>query len=67
MATKFDVAAVRKHFPALDKQQVYFDNAGGSQILGEVVESYVFSNAAITKHVRHLNICFQHLAILVIK
>jgi selenocysteine lyase/cysteine desulfurase len=35
----FDVAAIRKHFPALDKKQIYFDNAGGSQILGSVVES----------------------------
>lgn len=39
MATTFDVAAIRKHFPALSQDQVYFDNAGGSQILGEVVES----------------------------
>lgn len=41
MADTFDVAAVRKHFPALDRQQVYFDNAGGSQVLKEVVAAYV--------------------------
>jgi len=41
MAKAFDVAAVRKHFPALGQKQVYFDNAGGSQILQEVVDAYV--------------------------
>lgn len=41
MADKFDVTAARKQFPALDKKQVYFDNAGGSQVLGSVVETYV--------------------------
>lgn len=35
----FDVAAIRKQFPALDKKQIYFDNAGGSQILGSVADS----------------------------
>ncbi|GAB7351676.1 hypothetical protein MBLNU459_g2273t1 [Dothideomycetes sp. NU459] len=39
MASTLDVAKLRKHFPALDKEQVYFDNAGGSQVLQEVVES----------------------------
>ncbi|GAM84844.1 hypothetical protein ANO11243_028460 [Dothideomycetidae sp. 11243] len=39
MAPSLDVQAVRKHFPALDKDQVYFDNAGGSQVLREVVDS----------------------------
>lgn len=38
-AQTFDVTNLRKHFPALDKEQVYFDNAGGSQALGEVVEA----------------------------
>lgn len=41
MSTTFDVAAVRKHFPALDQKQVYFDNAGGSQVLKEVIDSFV--------------------------
>ena len=40
MATSFDVAAVRKHFPALQGKQVYMDNAGGSQVLQEVIDSY---------------------------
>jgi len=35
----FDVQAARMHFPALDQSQVFFDNAGGSQVLGEVIES----------------------------
>ncbi|KAF2157155.1 PLP-dependent transferase [Myriangium duriaei CBS 260.36] len=39
MAVPLDVTAVRKHFPALDREQVYFDNAGGSQVLQEVVDS----------------------------
>lgn len=38
-ASQFDVKAVRKQFPALDHAQVYFDNAGGSQILGEAAKS----------------------------
>lgn len=41
MAETFDVEAVRKHFPALGKNQVYFDNAGGSQVLQEVIDSYL--------------------------
>ncbi|EMC99319.1 hypothetical protein BAUCODRAFT_31636, partial [Baudoinia panamericana UAMH 10762] len=47
MAATFDVAAVRKHFPALSHKQVYFENAGGSQILKEVVDAitdYLLSN-----------------------
>lgn len=36
-----DVQKVRAKFPALDKEQVFFDNAGGSQVLGSVVDSYV--------------------------
>ncbi|KAL9085932.1 MAG: hypothetical protein Q9159_004432 [Coniocarpon cinnabarinum] len=35
----YDVAAARKHFPALNSSQVFFDNAGGSQTLGDVVDS----------------------------
>ncbi|KAL9106253.1 MAG: hypothetical protein Q9227_008721 [Pyrenula ochraceoflavens] len=48
MAASLDVEAVRSHFPALSRtKQVYFDNAGGSQILGSVVESisdYLLNN-----------------------
>lgn len=36
-----DIQKVRDSFPALAKEQVFFDNAGGSQILGSVVDSYV--------------------------
>lgn len=36
-----DTQEVRARFPALDKEQVFFDNAGGSQVLGSVVDSYV--------------------------
>lgn len=33
-----DIAFVRKQFPALKKDFVFMDNAGGSQVLGKVVE-----------------------------
>ena len=39
----FDVAEARTHFPALGAptpEQIYFDNAGGSQVLRTVVDSY---------------------------
>lgn len=36
----FDIARVRSHFPALKGKQVYFDNAGGSQVLQEVIDRY---------------------------
>ncbi|PNS21610.1 Cystathionine beta-lyase [Sphaceloma murrayae] len=39
MTAAIDVKAVRERFPALDKEQVYFDNAGGSQILQEVADT----------------------------
>lgn len=38
--SSFDITATRKCFPALDKKQVYLDNAGGSQTLGTVIERY---------------------------
>lgn len=38
---EFDVAAIRSRFPGLSKNQVYFDNAGGSQVLKEVIDSIV--------------------------
>lgn len=34
-----DVQKVRANFPALGQDQVFFDNAGGSQVLGSVVDS----------------------------
>jgi selenocysteine lyase/cysteine desulfurase len=37
--TTFDVQAVREQFPALKQPQVFLDNAGGSQILGDVADS----------------------------
>ena len=36
----FDVTKARSDFPALATEQVFFDNAGGSQILRPVVDSY---------------------------
>ncbi|KAF2968929.1 hypothetical protein GQX73_g4643 [Xylaria multiplex] len=35
----FDIEAVRAQFPALAGDQVFFDNAGGSQTLGTVIEA----------------------------
>ncbi|KAH3920456.1 hypothetical protein HBH56_004760 [Parastagonospora nodorum] len=35
----FDISKAREHFPALQQDQVYLDNAGGSQALGEVIRS----------------------------
>lgn len=41
MADVFDINAARKAFPALQQpHQVYFDNAGGSQVLSTVASSY---------------------------
>lgn len=34
-----DVQKIRANFPALSQEQVFFDNAGGSQVLGSVVDS----------------------------
>ncbi|OOO05621.1 aminotransferase class V [Aspergillus oryzae] len=34
-----DIAQVRSHFPALKQEQVFLDNAGGSQVLDTVIES----------------------------
>ena len=33
-----DIEYVRKQFPALDKDFVFMDNAGGSQVLGKVIQ-----------------------------
>ncbi|KAE8447498.1 hypothetical protein EG329_010628 [Mollisiaceae sp. DMI_Dod_QoI] len=37
--SSFDVTSARSRFPALKQPQVYFDNAGGSQTLGSVIDS----------------------------
>jgi len=39
MSSKFDISTAKEQFPALKSGQVFFDNAGGSQILWSVVES----------------------------
>jgi len=38
-SSSFDVTAARSKFPALNQPQVFFDNAGGSQTLGTVINS----------------------------
>lgn len=35
----FTISDARAHFPALQQDQVFLDNAGGSQALGEVIDS----------------------------
>ncbi|KAI1130229.1 aminotransferase class-V [Nemania abortiva] len=37
--SNFDIETVRSQFPALSEDQVFFDNAGGSQTLGTVIEA----------------------------
>ncbi|KAF4548466.1 Cysteine desulfurase-like protein 1 [Elsinoe fawcettii] len=49
MTAAIDVKAIRQRFPALDKEQVYFDNAGGSQILADVAE-------AVSKYLLNTNV-----------
>ncbi|KAI8156881.1 Cysteine desulfurase-like protein ustD [Colletotrichum sp. SAR 10_86] len=39
MSAQIDIAATRAKFPALGQDQVFFDNAGGSQTLGTVIDS----------------------------
>ena len=34
-----DLALVRSSFPALNDDEIYLDNAGGSQTLGAVIDS----------------------------
>lgn len=38
-SSTIDIAAVRSQFPGLDQKQVFFDNAGGSQVLQSVITS----------------------------
>jgi selenocysteine lyase/cysteine desulfurase len=35
----FAIKNAREHFPALQQNQVFLDNAGGSQALGDVIDS----------------------------
>ena len=35
----FDITKSRDRFPALQQNQVFLDNAGGSQTLGDVINS----------------------------
>lgn len=35
----FDISKARGRFPALQQDQVFLDNAGGSQALGSVIET----------------------------
>jgi selenocysteine lyase/cysteine desulfurase len=37
----FVISKAREQFPALKQDQVFLDNAGGSQALGSVIDSYV--------------------------
>ncbi|KAH7354750.1 pyridoxal phosphate-dependent transferase [Rhexocercosporidium sp. MPI-PUGE-AT-0058] len=37
--SSFNIATAREKFPALNQPQVFFDNAGGSQTLGTVIDS----------------------------
>lgn len=45
MASTFDIPNARSKFPALNQKQVFFDNAGGSQVLGDVIKSYAKEQA----------------------
>ncbi|KAI1310382.1 aminotransferase class-V [Xylaria venustula] len=45
----FDIEAVRSQFPGLAQDQIFFDNAGGSQTLGAVIE-------AIRDYLSHTNV-----------
>ncbi|KAL2007513.1 hypothetical protein VTN00DRAFT_8951 [Thermoascus crustaceus] len=39
MASTFDIAQARSRFPALKQDQVFLDNAGGSQVLDSIIDS----------------------------
>ncbi|KAF2464211.1 PLP-dependent transferase [Lindgomyces ingoldianus] len=49
MSDTFSIAAARDRFPALQLDQVFLDNAGGSQVLGDVIDS-------ISKYLSHTNV-----------
>ena len=38
-AQRFDIEQCRSQFPALAQEQVFMDNAGGSQVLGSVIDA----------------------------
>ena len=44
--TSFNINTAKERFPALNQPQVFFDNAGGSQTLGTVIDSYVHELAS---------------------
>jgi hypothetical protein len=44
MTATFDISKAREQFPALQQDQVFLDNAGGSQALGSVIDSYVLTS-----------------------
>jgi selenocysteine lyase/cysteine desulfurase len=48
MSETFDISKARDRFPALKQDQVFLDNAGGSQALGDVIDSYVKVHVGIT-------------------
>jgi selenocysteine lyase/cysteine desulfurase len=52
MTAAFDISKAREQFPALQQDQVFLDNAGGSQALGTVIDSSVHGdlkrNAVLT-------------------
>ena len=37
----FDISKARERLPALQQDQVFLDNAGGSQALGDAIDSSV--------------------------
>ena len=41
MTQDLTIEKVRANFPSLSQEQVYFDNAGGTQVLVDVISSYV--------------------------
>lgn len=49
MPGKFDIASARTRFPALKEDQVYLDNAGGSQTLDDVIQSCVLCYTYLVK------------------
>ena len=42
-STPFFIKKAREAFPALKADQIFFDNAGGTQVLGSVIDAYVLS------------------------
>jgi selenocysteine lyase/cysteine desulfurase len=42
--SEFNIKTARERFPALQQDQVFLDNAGGSQALGTVIDSSVVAS-----------------------